>query len=122
METYPLENLLSLDILQSTVQIPDFLHNICNLALVLALNRAGLSNCQIQSQLDTANGLAAKPAAVTCCVRWREADHVVARIGGREGEAAGRLPLAVYYTLVAVEDFLWANVSAGGQGIGLGGR
>ena len=50
--TYPLEHLLSPDILQSAIQILNPLDDIVNLPLVRALNCACLANRQIQSQLD----------------------------------------------------------------------
>lgn len=49
--TYPLEHLLSPHILESAVQVLDLLRQIIDLALIRALNLAGLSDCKIQSEL-----------------------------------------------------------------------
>lgn len=55
--TYPLENLLSSDILQSAVQIFHLLDHILYLALICAFDLARLPNGQVQRQLYPAQGL-----------------------------------------------------------------
>ncbi len=64
-----------------------------DLAFILALNSAGLANCQIQRQLDTAEGLAIEPARIAGRVRGCEADLVITGIGSGECEAASRRAL-----------------------------
>lgn len=87
MYTNPLENLLPPDVLEPPIQISDLLHDILNFALILALDRACLADRQVQRQLRGAEGLPGEPAGVGRGVRGREADLVVAGVGGGEGEA-----------------------------------
>ena len=87
--TYPLEDLLSPDILQPAIQVPHLLHNILDLALIRALDLARLADREVQQELDAARRLSVRQqAAVGCGARGREAEPVLARVCGREGEAA----------------------------------
>ena len=87
--TYPLEHLLSPDILQPSIQIPDLLHHLVNLTLIRTLNLACLSNCQIQCELDAALRLAvAQPTAAGGDILGRKTETMFSRIGGGECEAA----------------------------------
>lgn len=87
--THSLENLFSADILQPGVQILDALGQVLHLALVGALDLRGLTNSQVQLQLDAAVGVVgAKPALAAAVGGRGEADLVLAGLGGAEGEAA----------------------------------
>ncbi len=101
-----MENLLPPDILQSTIQILDPLHNILNLALVRTLNLACLSNSQIKRKSDTAQRSERRKPAARVRRGGREADLVVSRIGGAEGEAASMGALLVDDAVVVVEYLL----------------
>ena len=65
---------------------------------------------------------AAKPSSAG--IGGREADAVVAGVGGAEGEFAGVRAFGVDDAVVVVEDFVDgyedAEVGVGGEGIGLG--
>lgn len=100
-----MKHLLPPNILQPPIQILDLLHDILDLALIRALQRAGLANGQVQGQLDpVARRQRGEPAPAGR--RGREAQLVVARVGGREGEAPGRGALLGDHAVVVVEDFL----------------
>lgn len=86
--TYPLIHLLPTNIMQPTIQIPNTLHNILHLVLILRLDLARLTNGNIQSHLDRALGTG-QPAASGGVRFSREAETVLAGVGGGEGEAAG---------------------------------
>jgi hypothetical protein len=87
--TYPLENLLPPNILQPAIQVPHLLHNILDLALIRTLDLACLADREVQLELDAARRLSVRqPAAVGRGARRREAEPVLARVCGREGEAA----------------------------------
>ena len=82
-------HLLPPNILQPHIQILDPLHDILNLALIRALDLAGVADRQIQRELDAAGRLAVgEVARAMRGVARGEADAVVAGVGGREGEAA----------------------------------
>jgi hypothetical protein len=105
--TYPLEHLLPPDVLQPPIQVLDPLDDILNLALVCTLDLGRLSNCQIERESYATEGCETREPAVVDGYRGgREADLVVARVGGAECEAAGRGALLVDDAMVVVEDFL----------------
>jgi hypothetical protein len=87
MKSYPLKHLLATNISKSTVQILDPLHNVRNLAGVLALDFTGRANGDVQGQLHSrGTGQPASGLRV-----WREADPVLTSFGGGESEATGML-------------------------------
>lgn len=106
--TYSLEDLLAPDILQTRVEVLDPLGDVLELALVGALDLAGLADGEVEGELDAAVGVGGvQPALAAAVAAWREAEPVVARVGRREGEAPrGRAPLRDY-SVVVVEDFLF---------------
>lgn len=107
VKTHPLEYLLPPDILQPAIQIPHLLHQLVYLALIRALNFARLANRQIQRKLDGAvHAAAAQPAAARLHVLGRHTDPVLARVGGREGEAAATGAPLGDDAVVVVEGFL----------------
>lgn len=110
---YSLENLLSADVLQSTVQILDLLDNIIELAFIRTLNGACGSYSHIQREFDAIWWLtAAQPAAANAGVGESEADAVVSRIGCGKGELAVRIALLGNNSMVVVEGFFDGNVYA----------
>ena len=87
--TYPLEDLLPPNILQPAIQVSHFLHNILNLAFIRTLDLARLADREVQLEFDAARRLSIRqPAAVGRGACGREAEPVLARVSGREGEAA----------------------------------
>ena len=111
MTTHPLEDLLSSDILQPGIQVLDLANNILNLVLVGTLNGAGLANGHVELKLDVAGGLSAsQPALARGDVGRGEADAVVARVGGAEGEAALGSSALADDAVVVVKDLVNANV------------
>ena len=125
--TYPLENLLPLDILQPPIQIPHLLHNIVQFPLIRALNITRLSNRQIQRKLNRAalstRHSTAQPAAGGGA-RRRETDAVVAGVSGGEGEAAFGGAALGDDAVVGVEGFVDSDGDGDGGGgdVGLGCR
>lgn len=113
MPTYPLKHLLSPNILQPSIQIPNLLHNLRDLALVITFNLAGLSNRHIQREFDTALGrdAAAQPASRRS-IRGSEADAMVAGVGGAEDEAAFGGGALRDYTVVVVKGLVDGYVDA----------
>lgn len=102
-----MKHLLPPDILQPAAQILDALDDVVNLALVGALDGAGLADGQVEGQLDAAGGVhGGEPVGAARGGRGHEADLVVARVGGREGEAARGGALLGDDAVVVVEDFL----------------
>lgn len=97
--------------------------NLAHLSLIRTLNRARLPDRHIQRQFHLARPLAAaKPSPAR--VGGREADAVVAGVGGAEGEFAGMRAFGVDDAVVVVEDFVDgyedAEVRVGCEGVGLG--
>ena len=97
--------------------------NLAHLSLIRTLNSARLPNRDIQRQLHHARPLpAAKPSPSG--VGGREADAVVAGVGGAEGELARMGSFGVDNAVVVVEDFVDgyedAEVGVGSEGGGLG--
>lgn len=87
--TFPLEHLLSPDILQPTVEILHLLDDVLDLALVFRLDLAGLSDGHVQSHLDSTRGGTRQPAAGRGTRIGGHTDPVLAGISGGEGEATG---------------------------------
>lgn len=85
--TYPLENLLSPDVVQPSIEVLDLLHNILHLALVFRFDLAGLTNGDIQREADCI--VSVPPAPRRGAAIWCQTDLVLARVGSREGESAG---------------------------------
>lgn len=113
IKTYPLENLLPPDILQSSIQILDLADNVADLALVAALDGAGLTNGHVELEPDVSGWLAAhQPALGRGHVGRGEADAVVAAVGSAEGEATFGGAALGYYAVVVVEGFVDADVDA----------
>ena len=105
--TYPLENLLPPNILQPAIQVPHLLHNIFDLALIRTLDLARLADREVQLELDAARRLSVRhPDAVGRGARRREAEPVLARVRGREGEAALGGAALRDDAMVVVEDLL----------------
>lgn len=101
-----MEYLLPPDILQPAVQILDLLRNLTQFPLVRTLNRARLPNRQIQRQFHLSVPLPlAQPASRRGASR-READAVLAGVGGAEGEFARVGAFGVDDAVVVVEDFV----------------
>lgn len=103
---HPLEYLLSFNILQPCVQVPDPLDNIGNFILILALDLAGLTDGQVKMELDV-SGITGEPAMVVAGMRYPEAETVLARVASSESETAGGRTLLVHDSVVIVENFLW---------------
>ena len=105
--TYPLEDLLPPNILQPAIQVPHLLHNILDLALIRTLDLARLADREVQLELDAACRLSVRqPAAVGRGARGCEAEPVLARVCGREGEAALGGAALRDDAVVVVEDLL----------------
>ena len=105
--TYPLENLLPPNILQPAIQVPHLLHNILDLALIRTLDLARLADREVQLKLDATCRLSVRqPAAVGRGARGREAEPVLARVCGREGEAALGGAALRDDTVVVIKDLL----------------
>lgn len=83
---YPLENLLSPDIVQSPVEILDLLHDILHLALVFRFDLACLTNGDIQREADRVRPV--QPAPRRSAAVRRQTDLVLPRVGSREREPA----------------------------------
>ena len=105
-----MEDLFAADILEAGVQVADALGDIHELGLVGGLD-LGRTDGQVEGELDAAVGLVSRqPARTSAAAARREADLVLARLGGREGEfARGGSPLRDYLMIV-VEDFLYREL------------
>lgn len=119
-----MENLFSPDVLQPRIQILDLLHNIINLALVRALNLARLANNHIQLKLDSSmHSTSPKPTSARGYILRCEAEPVLARVGGRECEAALARSTLGYDSVVVVKGLFDgdkdADVGFGLVGLGL---
>lgn len=105
--TDPLENLLPADIVQPGVEVADARGDVLQLVLVVALDLVGLANDHVEAQADAAVVVGGgEPAGAAAAGRGREADLVVARVGGGEGEAAGGGASLGDDAVVVVKDFL----------------
>lgn len=108
--TYPLEDLLPLDVVQARVEVLDALGDVLQLALVGALDLAGLADGQVQGQLDAAVGVRGVQPVLAAAVAARgEAEAVLAGLVRREGEAAGRRAALGDDPVIVVEDFLFTG-------------
>lgn len=121
--TNPLVHLLPANIMQTRVQILDALHDILHLVLVLGLDLACLANGHVKGDLDSALGTGQPSTSLSIGVS-READLVLASVGGSESEAA-RVVLALGDdTVVVVEGLVNgdhdAEVVVNGVDVGLG--
>lgn len=107
LRTYTLEHLLSLDIVESRVEVLDPAGNILNLVFVGALELAGLADGEVEVETDAAVRVVnAEPAAAAGGGAGGEAELVVAGIGGSEDEAARLRSTLGHDAVVVVEDFL----------------
>ena len=103
-ETHSLEHLLSANILQPRVEVPDALRDILDLALVGALNLAGLADGHVEAELDATIGCrGAQPSLAAAGGGGREADLVLARLSCVEGEPAARGASLGYHAVIVVE-------------------
>lgn len=89
MYAYTLEQLLSLDVHQSAIQILDLLHQIRDLSLITALNITRRSNRQIQRQLNTSQLLPSQPPTLSRAMTRRKANLVISTVRRRECELSG---------------------------------
>lgn len=123
-KTYPLVDLLPPDVPQTEVEVLDARGEVLELGLVGALDLVGLADDEIQRQLDAAVGRRrGQPARAARVGVGREAQLVVARLGGGEGEAAGRRAPLGDDAVVVVEDFLLGGrvrKGMGRSGVGFG--
>lgn len=107
MKTYTLEDLLPPDVVQARVEVFDPLGQVVHLALVAALDLARLANGEVEVEPDAAIGIVRRQPALAAAAAGRgEADLVVARLGGVEGEAAVRIAPLRDHSVVIVEEFL----------------
>lgn len=101
---YPLVNLLTADVVQPAVQILDPLHNVLHLILVLGLDLAGLTNGDINADLDSTQRRRHE-AGGGISLRG-ETDSVLASIGSGEVEAAGMAVALGDNSVVIIEGLL----------------
>jgi hypothetical protein len=102
-----LENLLALDVLQAGVQVADLLDHVLDLVLVRALDFGGVADCHIELEFDPAGLRAVEEEARGCGhVSGREAETVVAGVGGCEDEFAAGGGALGDDAVVVVEGFV----------------
>lgn len=89
--------------MQTAVQILDSLNDVLHFILVLGLNLAGLTNGNVDSELDSSSG-GGQPTGGGICLRC-EADFVLARIGSREVEPA-RVAVPLRHNAVVIVEGL----------------
>lgn len=117
--SYPLEDLFPSDILQPRVQVAHALRYVGHLALVGALDIARLADREVEGQLDAAVGVqGAEPALAAGARGRREADAVLASVGGAECEAAGGAATLRDHTVVIVKDLLLMQYMVSNQWLG----
>lgn len=105
--TYTLEHLFSPDVVKTCVEILDAASNVFELVLVGTLELAGLADGEVEVQADAAVGVVdAEPSVAAGGGAGGEAELVLARVGGGEGEAAGFGTALGDDAVVVVEDFL----------------
>lgn len=93
------------------VKVLDTRGQVLELVLVGALDLVGLANDHVERQLDAAVGLVGcPPRRAARGGRRREADLVLAGLGGGEGEAAGGGAALGDHAVFVVEDFLQLRV------------
>lgn len=102
--TYPLVHLLTADIVQPAVQILDPLHNVLHLILVFGLDLAGLTNGNVNADLDSTQRR--RHEAGGGIGLRREADSVLAGVGSGEMEAA-RVAVALGNNSVVIVEGLF---------------
>lgn len=108
-----MEHLFPPNILQTTVQILDLLYKILHLAFIRTLNRARLSNRQVEAKFDlTARCAAAQPAAAGTSIRWRKAETVIPAIGSRKGESPLGGSTLRNHAVIIVECLIDGNLNA----------
>jgi hypothetical protein len=103
----PLEDLLALDVLQAGVQVADLLDHVLDLVLVRALDLGGVADGHVELEFDAADLRAVEEEARGCGhVGGREAEAVVAGVGGCEDEFAARGGALGDDAVVVVEGFV----------------
>ena len=119
-----MKHLLPPDILQPAIQIPNLLRNLAQLALIRTLDRARLPNREVERQfyLPALPSLPlAQPTPRRGAAGGQEADGVLARVGGAEGEFARVGASGVDDAVVVVEDFVYGDgdgeVGVRGEGV-----
>lgn len=110
--TYPLKDLLAPDILQPRVQVLDLLDQRLYVCLVCALNPACLSDSHVERELDRTVNAMAHPSSTRDVLRG-DANAVLSRIGGAEGEFALARTTLGNDTVVVVECLLNGYEDAG---------
>lgn len=102
-----LETLLALNILQARIQIAHFLDHIIDLVLVRALDLGSVADGHVELELDAAGlGAVEEVAGGRGDVGGREAETVVAGVGGGEDEFAAGLGALGDDAVVVVEGFV----------------
>jgi hypothetical protein len=105
--TLALEDLLALDILQARVQVAHLFDHILNLILVRTLDFRSVADGHVELELDAADGRTGEQEATgRGYVGGREAQAVVASVGGGEDEFAAGLGTLGDDAVVVVEDFV----------------
>lgn len=111
--THSLENLLSPNILQPSIQVLNLLYNIRNLALILTLDLTRLTNRQIQVQSYTTQRMARAQPTTCADIRIRlEADTMLAGVRSGESETAGVAAALRNDEVVIIEDFFDGDFDA----------
>ena len=102
-----LEDLLALDVLQASVQVAHLLNHILDLVLVRALDLGSVADGHIELEFDAADLRAVEEEARGCGhVGGREAEAVVAGVGGCEDEFAAGGGALGDDAVVVVEGFV----------------
>jgi hypothetical protein len=102
-----LEDLLALDVLQAGVQVAHLLDHVLDLVLVRALDLGGVADGHVELELDAADLRAVEEEARGGGnVGGREAEAVVAGVGGCEDEFAARGGALGDDAVVVVEGFV----------------
>jgi len=102
-----LEDLLALDVLQARVQVADLLDHVLDLVLVRALDLGGVADGHVEFEFDAADLRAVEEEARGCGhVGGREAEAVVAGVGGREDKFAAGGGALGHDAVVIVEGFV----------------
>jgi hypothetical protein len=105
--THSLEDLLATDVLQPGVEVLDARGNVLELVLVGGLDLGRVADGEVEGEADAAVlGVLAEPAGAARGGRGGEAEHVVAGVGGGEGELAGGAAALGDDAVVVVEEFL----------------
>jgi len=109
----PLKDLLSPDVLQARVDVPHFGHHLAHLPFIAALDGRGLADGHVELEFDAAHAAAGEeePGGRGDVGRG-EAEAVVARVRGREGEFACAGAALRDDAVVVVEGFVDGDVDA----------